>query len=297
MRKPHFELPLHFMLLPPVIIVLIYSYGPILGLVIAFQRYVPAKGISGSEWVGLDQFKYVFSLPDTMNVIMNTLSISVMKLAAGLVVPIAVALMLNEVRKHVFKRLVQTFIYFPYFLSWVLLGGILIDILSPERGVVNAMLGWVGVEPIYFLGDNGWFRYVLVITNEWKEFGFSTIVYLAALTGINPTLYEAAVIDGANRWRQTWHVTLPGIRPIIVLLMTLALGQVLNAGFDQVLNLYSPQVYESGDIIDTMVYRMGLLDAQFSVAAAVGLFKSAISLLLISVAYYLAYRLVHYRIF
>lgn len=296
-KKPHLELPLHAMLLPPVLIVLVYSYGPMLGLVIAFQRFIPAKGIQGSEWIGFKNFTYVFSLPDMMSVIANTLFISVMKIAAGLMVPILVAVLLNEVRKAVFKRAVQTFIYFPYFLSWVLLSGILIDVLSPEHGIVNRLLGYFGIEPIYFLGDNRWFPYMLVATNEWKEFGFNTIVYLAALTGINPTLYEAAVIDGAGRWRQTWHVTLPGMRPIIVLLSTLALGQVLNAGFDQVLNLYSPQVYESGDIIDTMVYRMGLLNAQYSVATAVGLFKSVFSLALISTAYFLAYRLARYRIF
>ncbi|RAV09770.1 ABC transporter permease [Paenibacillus contaminans] len=285
------------MLLPSVLIVLVYSYGPMLGLVIAFQRFIPAKGIQGSEWIGFKNFTYVFSLPDIMTVIANTLFISVMKIIAGLIVPILVAMLLNEVRKTAFKRAVQTFIYFPYFLSWLLLSGILIDVLSPEHGLVNRLLGYFGIAPIYFLGDNRWFPYVLVATNEWKEFGFNTIIYLAALTGINPTLYEAAVIDGAGRWRQTWHITLPGMRPILVLLLTLALGQVLNAGFDQVLNLYSPQVYESGDIIDTMVYRMGLLNAQYSVATAVGLFKSVISLALISTAYFLAYKLARYRIF
>lgn len=290
-------MPLHAMLLPSVLIVLVYSYGPMLGLVIAFQRFIPAKGILGSEWIGFKNFTYVFSLPDIMTVIANTLFISVMKIITGLLVPILVAMLLNEVRKTAFKRAVQTFIYFPHFLSWVLLSGILIDVLSPEHGLVNRLLGYFGIAPIYFLGDNRWFPYVLVATNEWKEFGFNTIIYLAALTGINPTLYEAAVIDGAGRWRQTWHITLPGMRPILVLLLTLALGQVLNAGFDQVLNLYSPQVYESGDIIDTMVYRMGLLNAQYSVATAVGLFKSVISLALISTAYFLAYKLARYRIF
>jgi len=196
-----------------------------------------------------------------------------------------------------FKRTVQTMIYLPNFLSWVILSGILLEILSPTTGIVNDLLAWLGFERIFFLGRADWFPAVMVISDVWKEFGFNTIVYLAALAGINPVLYEAAVIDGANRWRQTWHVTLPGMTPIIVLLATLSLGQVLNAGFDQIFNLYSPTVYETGDIIDTYVYRLGLANGQFGVATAVGLFKSVISLGLISLSYFLAYRFANYRIF
>lgn len=285
------------MVWPAVLIVFVYHYVPMGGLVMAFQKYIPVKGIRGSEWVGLRNFAYVFSLPSTMNVFWNTIFIAVMKIAAGLVAPIVTALLLNELRKAAFKRTVQTLIYLPHFLSWTILAGILIDILSPGQGIVNKALGWVGFGPIFFLGDNDWFPYTLVISNEWKEFGFGTIVYLAALAGIDPALYESAVMDGAGRWRQTWHITLPGIRPVIVLLTTLSLGQVLNAGFEQVFNLYSPYVYESGDIIDTMVYRMGLENMQYSIATAVGLLKSVVSLILISVSYLLAYRLANYRIF
>ncbi|RAV17919.1 ABC transporter permease [Paenibacillus contaminans] len=285
------------MLLPAVIIVLIYSYGPMFGIVIAFQKYVPVKGFFDSQWVGLKNFKYVFGLPDTLEVLWNTVFIASMKIVAGLTVPVLIALLLNEVSKTFIRRGVQTLIYLPHFLSWVILGGVLIDILSPSQGIFNAFLGWFGIKPIYFLGDNNWFPYVLVGSNEWKEFGFSTIVYLAALTGINPTLYEAAVVDGAGRLRQTWHITLPGMRPIIVLMATLSLGSILNAGFEQVFNLYSPQVYESGDIIDTYVYRMGLIAAQYGPATAIGLLKSVVSLFFISTAYFLAYRLANYRIF
>ncbi|RKN70702.1 ABC transporter permease [Paenibacillus ginsengarvi] len=285
------------MVLPAAVIVFIYHYIPMGGLVIAFQKYMPVKGIFGSEWVGLRNFTYIFSLPSTMEVLRNTIFIAVMKIAAGLVVPIVTALLLNELRKVAFKRTVQTLIYLPHFLSWTILAGILIDILSPGQGIVNKALGAVGIEPIFFLGDNSWFPFTIVISNEWKEFGFSTIVYLAALAGVDPALYESAVIDGAGRWRQTWHITLPGIRPVIILLMTLSLGQVLNAGFEQIFNLYSPYVYESGDIIDTMVYRIGLENGQYSIATAVGLLKSVVSLLLISVSYLLAYRLANYRIF
>lgn len=285
------------MILPGLILVLIYSYGPMVGLVIAFQKFIPAKGLFGSQWIGLDNFRYVLDLPGTMQVLWNTIFIAFMKIVAGLIVPIAVSLLLNELRKEFIKRGIQTMIYLPHFLSWIILGGVLIDILSPSTGIVNQVLQWFGFEPIYFLGDNKWFPYVLVISDVWKEFGFNTIVYLAALTSIDPTLYEAAIVDGANRWKQTIHVTLPGMMPIIILLTTLSLGNVLNAGFDQVFNLYSPQVYESGDIIDTFVYRIGLVDAQFGVATAVGLFKSVVSFIFISLSYFLAYRLANYRIF
>jgi putative aldouronate transport system permease protein len=291
------ELPLHVMLLPGVIIVLIYNYFPMGGIVMAFQNYIPTKGIAGSEWVGWSHFSYLFSLPDTKQVIGNTLYIAIMKIAAGLIAPIVVALLLNEVAKQWFKKTIQTLVYIPHFLSWIILGGILIDLLSPSEGVVNQLLTSLGFEPVFFLGDNAWFPFTLVISDTWKEFGFSTIVYLAALTGINPSLYESAAIDGASHWKRMLHITLPGMMPVIVLMATLSMGAVLNAGFDQVFVLYSPQVYESGDIIDTMVYRMGLIDMQYSAATAVGVFKSFTSLILISVSYWLAYRYANYRIF
>ncbi|MCQ6559427.1 ABC transporter permease [Paenibacillus mendelii] len=289
--------PLYAMLVPAIICVVIYSYIPLVGSVIAFQDFTPFKGWFGSDWVGLDQFRYAFELPDIWKIIRNTVVISLMKIVAGLFVPILFALLLNEINKMFVKRSIQTLIYLPHFLSWVILGGILIDILSPSEGMVNQLIKWLGFEPVFFLGDNRWFPYILVLTDTWKEFGFSTIVYLAALTGINPALYEAAVIDGAGRIKQTWHITLPGMIPIIVLMATLSLGNVLNAGFDQVFNLYSPQVYESGDVLDTLIYRVGLEDMQYSVATALGLVKSVVSFAFISISYWLAYRLANYRIF
>ncbi|RAV23073.1 ABC transporter permease [Paenibacillus contaminans] len=285
------------MILPSLIIVLIFSYGPMAGVVIAFKKFLPAKGIFSSPWVGWENFEYVMLMPDTMRVMTNTIVIAVMKMVLGLIVPVTAALLLNEVRKAAFRRTFQTLVYLPHFLSWVILSGILIDILSPTSGIVNQALGWFGIEPIYFLGDNHWFRFTIVLSDIWKEFGFGTIVYLAALTGISPTLYEAAEADGAGRLRQIWHISLPGMTPIVVLMAVLSLGNILNAGFDQIFNLYSPQVYESGDIIDTLVYRLGLQQFQYGVATAVGLFKSVISFILISVSYYLAYRLANYRIF
>ena len=296
-KKWKIQLPLHLMIIPGLIAILIFSYIPMVGVVIAFQDFMPAKGLFGSEWTGLENFKYMVALPGFYNILWNTIFIAVMKIIAGLIVPVTIAILLNEIRREMFKRAIQSLIYLPYFLSWVILSGILIDILSPSKGVVNLFLQWLGFDPIFFLGDNRWFPYTLVVSNEWKEFGFSTIVYLAAISGINPSLYEAAVVDGANRWRQTWHVTLPGMLPIIILMATLSIGSILNAGFEQVFNLYSPVVYESGDIIDTFVYRVGLVEAQYGLATAVGLFKSVISLILISVSYFMAYRFANYRIF
>lgn len=296
-RRRISEAPLHWMLIPGLVLVIIYQYGPMFGVVMAFQDFIPARGFFNSEWVGLGNFRFVMSLPNTWEVVWNTIFIATMKIVAGLVAPIVTALLLNEVGKTLFKRGIQTAIYLPHFLSWVIIGGILIDILSPSTGIVNNFLGIFGVDPIYFLGSNSWFPYVMVISDTWKEFGFATIVYLAALTSIDPALYEAAAVDGAGRIRQTWHVTLPGILPIIILLGTLSLGSILNAGFEQIFILYSPQVYESGDIIDTLVYRMGLVQFQYGPAAAIGMLKSLVSFVLISLAYFLAYRLAKYRIF
>ncbi|RAP75654.1 ABC transporter permease [Paenibacillus montanisoli] len=288
---------LHLMILPGLVMIVLFSYLPMAGLSIGFQNFIPTKGLFGSDWIGFDNFEYVFTMPDTTTVIRNTIIIAVLKMIAGLIVPIIVALLLNEVVKAVYKRVIQTIIYLPHFLSWIILSGILIDVLSPSNGIVNQFLSIFGVKPIFFLGTPEWFRPSLIVSDVWKEFGFSTIVYLAALTSINPALYEAAEMDGAGRWKQTWHITLPGMAPIVILLATLSLGNILNAGFDQVFNLYSPVVYETGDIIDTYVYRLGLINFQFGIATAVGLFKSVVSFILISASYFLAYRFANYRIF
>ncbi|KDE48478.1 MULTISPECIES: sugar ABC transporter permease [unclassified Geobacillus] len=288
---------LHVMLLPALIIVLIFQYVPMLGLVMAFQDYEPWLGFFHSPWVGLEHFRTMFEYEDARQVIWNTLVISTLKIIFNLGVPLAFALLLNEVYVMKFKRTVQTIVYLPHFLSWVILGGILIDMLSPEGGIVNRFLSIFGVKPIFFLGDNDWFRTVVVVTDVWKECGFNTIVFLAALTSINPSLYEAAIVDGANRWQQTIYITLPSMLPIIIVVGTLSLGNILNAGFDQILNLYNPLVYKTGDIIDTYVYRVGLLNGDFSYATAVGLFKSVISFILVVTGYRLAYKYANYKIF
>ena len=288
---------LDIMVLPALILVIIFCYLPMFGIIIAFQDFNPAMGFIRSKFVGLYYFRYMFSLPNFYLIVRNTIFISFMKTVTGLVIPIVVTLLLNEIKLTWLKRSIQTSIYLPYFLSWVIVGGMMIDLLSPSNGIVNQFLSLFGVEPIYFLGNTKLFPYVMVVSNVWKEFGFSTVLYLAALTGISPSLYEASYVDGANRWKQTLHITLPGLRPTIVILATLSLANILNAGFEQVFNLYSPQVYETGDIIDTFVYRSGFLDAQFSFATAVGLFKSIISCIFISTAYYISYKYADYKIF
>ena len=292
------ELPLHLMMLPSVVLVFIFSYIPLYGLTIAFKKFNPARGLFGDNpWCGLDNFRYIFSIPDIDRVFMNTVIIAVAKIVLGTVVSIGVALLLNECRNRFVKRSVQTFIYFPYFISWIILGGIMQDILSPSDGIINQIIMALGFEPVYFLGDNNVFQGTLIWSDVWRNFGYNSIVYLAAITGIDPALYEAAAIDGAGRWKQTLYITLPGMSTIIILMCILNLGNVLNAGFDQVFNLYSVQVYESGDIIDTLVYRIGLLQAQFGPSTAVGLLKSVISFVLISVAYLVAWKKYDYKIF
>ena len=297
-RISGYELPLHLMLIPGILIIFIFHYIPLGGLVIAFQRFVPAKGLFGNQkWVGLQNFEYIFSMPNTINVLTNTVVIAGAKIVLNLIIPITVALMLNELQSSKLKRTVQTVIYFPHFLSWIIFGSIIMDLLSPQNGIVNKLLGALGTDPIFFLGDNRYFRQTIIWTDIWKNFGYGTVVYMASITSIDPTLYEAAAIDGANRWQQTRHVTLPGMRMIIVLMMVLSLGNVLNAGFDQIYNMYSPIVYETGDIIDTMVYRLGMENAKYSPAAAVGIFKSVVSMVFISASYYVADRFFDYRLF
>lgn len=289
--------PLHFMVMPAFLIAVIFQYAPMPGLVMAFQDYKPWLGFAGSRWVGLEQFRLMIEFDDARQVILNTFVIAVLKIIFQLVVPFVFALLLNEVRQIAFKRTVQTLVYMPHFLSWVILGGILIDMLSPSGGLVNQLLGLFGVEPIFFLGSGNWFRFTVIASDVWKEFGFGTIIFLAALSGVDPSLYEAAVIDGANRWKQVIYITLPSLVPIAIVVMTLSLGNILNAGFDQIFNLYNPLVYDKGDIIDTYVYRKGLLGGSFSFGAAVGMFKSVISMVLILLSYRLAYKFAHYRIF
>lgn len=290
--------PLHVFMLPAVLLALIFNYAPLPGILMAFMDFKPYLGFLDSAWVGFEQFSRMIEFDDAKQVIWNTLIISALKIVFNLIIPIIFALLLNEIRKTLFKRSIQTLVYLPHFLSWVILGGILLDMLSTDGGIINNMLNTLfGIDPIFFLGDGNWFRFTVVISDVWKDFGYGAIIFLAALAGISPDLYEAATIDGANRFKQVLYITLPSLIPIIVVVATLALGNTLNAGFDQIFNLYNPLVYDKGDIIDTYVYRMGLLGGQYSFATAVGLFKSVIGFVLIVTGYRLAYKYANYRIF
>lgn len=274
------QLSFHSMLLPGVVLLLIFSVAPMFGIVMAFQDFVPAKGILGSSFVGLKYFKFMFALPDSRQIFANTLIIAIGKIIFNMIIAVLFALLLNEIRVRSIKRCVQTIVYLPHFLSWVVLSTVVINMFSFE-GPINQFLGVFGVKPILFLGSNTWFRPVIIATDVWKEFGYNSIIYLAALTGIDTGLYEAASIDGASRWKQTLHITLPSILPTIMLMCILNMSSILSAGFDQIYNLYNPFVYQTGDIIDTYVYRVGLVQRQYSLGTAVGLMKSAVSFILI----------------
>lgn len=285
----------HVLLIPGLIVTAIFCYYPLYGLVLAFQKYNPALGFA-SKWVGFKNFDFVFSQPYFTRTIWNSFYMSVMKIAFNILVAVVFALLLNEVRNTKVKRVFQTLVYAPNFLSWVIVAGLMNDILS-QNGIVNQFLSLFGLGPVGFLSSPSVFPWTMIITDVWKGFGFGTVVYLAALTAIDPGLYEAACLDGATRWKQTIYITLPMLIPTIILMLVLSLGSVMNAGFDQIYNMYSPIVYETGDIIDTYVYRLGIQQAQYSVGTAVGLFKSLISSALVMISYILADKVAGYRIF
>ncbi len=295
-KKRGGQLEYHLMMAPGIIFLIIFSFIPMFGIIMAFQDYIPAKGILGSEWVGLENFKYMLQIPDSMKILRNTVVIAVGKIIFGTLVPIIFALLLNEIRLKWAKKSIQTIVYLPNFLSWAVLAAVFINIFD-YHGPVNNFLQGLGMDPILFLGSNEWFRSIIISTDVWKGFGYGAIVYLAALTGIDPGLYEASSIDGANRFKQLLHVTLPGILPTIMLISALNLGNILNAGFDQIFALYNPIVYETGDVIDTYVYRVGLLGQQYSFATAIGLLKSVVSCILILSANQLSKKLANMRIF
>lgn len=275
---------------------ILFNIVPMIGIVMAFENYDPVKGFFRSDFIGLENFQYLFSMSDSRRVIVNTIIIAVSKLVLNVIVPLVFALLLNEIRKMKFKKIVQTVVYLPHFLSWVILASIFLELFS-FRGAFNTIVSAFGVEPKIWFAEEKYFRQLVIFSDVWKEFGYNAVIYLAALTGVSQDLYEAAAIDGCSRLKAVWHITLPGIAPTIVVVAVLGLGNVLNAGFDQVFNLYSPLVYSTGDILDTWVYRMGLLNVQFSLATAAGLFKSAISFILIVVSYIIAYKAADYKIF
>ena len=288
--------PLYVMLLPGMLLLFLFRYLPAYGIAVAFERFNPALGILKSQWVGLDNFVHLVRLPEFWQITYNTFFIAIGKVIALQFCAIVFALSLNEVGSRYFKRSIQTIVYLPHFLSWVVLGGLMIDLLG-STGLVNIWLRSSGIAPIIFLGSNDWFRPTLGLTYLWQEVGWAAIIYLAALTGIDPTLYEAAAIDGASPWQRIRYITLPGIRTTVILIAILSLGNVVDAGFDQVLNLYNPSVYRTGDILDTFVFRAGIQSAQFGLATAVGLFKSVARLVLVAIGYWLASKQGDFQIF
>lgn len=268
-------------LLPAIIIVFLFSYKPIYGIIIAFKDYKPRRGILGSEWVGFDHFRRMFSYGNFGQLMYNTLHISLLKLAFGMFCTLILALLFNELKNRRFKRVVQSVSYLPHFISWVILGGLIRELFSPTRGVINEIIKAFGGTPIYFLANANYFVFLLVITHVWQSVGWGTIIYLAAISAIDQEQYESAIIDGANRFQRTLFITIPSIMPTVVTLLVLNLGGILNAGFDQIFNLYNSQVLSVADILDTYVYRVGLLKFDYSYSAAIGLFKNAIGIVMV----------------
>ncbi|NIK68637.1 ABC transporter permease subunit [Paenibacillus sp. BK720] len=273
----------YLMALPVVAYYIIFHYGPMYGLQIAFKDFQPSEGIWGSAWVGFEHFQNFFNGIYFWRLIKNTILLNAYELLFGFPAAIILALLLNEIRKSSFKRIVQSISYLPHFISIVVVAGMMVDFLS-RTGLVNQLLGSFGAQPIDFLMEEGWFRFLYVSSGIWQGVGWGSIIYLAAISGIDPTLYEAARIDGAGRWRQTLNVTLPGIMPTIVILLILQMGNMMSVGSEKVLLLYNPLTYSTADVISTYVYRKGVLEASYSFTAAVGLFNSVISFILIVAA-------------
>jgi putative aldouronate transport system permease protein len=272
---------MYFLLLPGVLYFVIFKYLPMAGLVMAFQDYKPHLGLLESPWVGLKHFERFFSEPQFWMLFRNTLLLAVYNLVFFFPLPIVLALMLNEVRKEMFKRFVQTIVYLPHFVSWVVAVGIFYVLFTTEGGVVNEFIARLGMEKIPFLLSEEWFRTMIVSQSIWKEAGWGTIIFLAALSGVDLQLYEAARMDGAGRWRQLWHITLPAIRSTIVILFILRLGSFLDTGFEHIFLMLNSMNREVGEVFDTYVYLKGLTQAQYSYSAAVGMFKSLVGLLLV----------------
>ncbi|WP_241242713.1 ABC transporter permease [Paenibacillus whitsoniae] len=272
------------MLLPVFAFYVLFKYWPMGGLIIAFKSYNLGDGILHSPWVGFDNFKQLFSTPNTLEIIWNTFWLSFLSLVFGFPVPIILAVMLNEIRRAWYKKWIQTIVYLPHFFSWVIVSGIVLSLFATDYGTINKVLKLFSIEPITFLYESKSWVTIFVGSGVWKEMGFSTIIYLAALTTIDPSLYESASMDGATKFRQIWHITLPGIRHTIILLLILAMGRIMEVGFDQVYNLQNSAVADVSEVISTYIYKMGLGNAQFSLTTAMGLFESVISCSLVLIA-------------
>lgn len=286
---------IYLMLIPVIIYYGIFHYGPMYGLLIAFKDFGIAVGVWDSPWVGFTHFQNFFENPYFWRLLRNTLMISFYELVFAFPAPIILALLLNEIRLILFKRIVQTISYLPHFISIVVVAGMLVDFVARD-GLINNILGFLGIEPIAFLQNPGWFRSIYVSSGIWQGIGWGSIIYLAAMSSIDPTLYDAARIDGAGRWKQTLHITIPGIMPTIVILLILNIGSILAVGSEKIILLYNPLTYETADVISTYVYRKGILGADFGYSAAVGLFNSVISFILLVVANTISKRVSEHRL-
>ena len=288
---------LHVMLLPAVIFTAVFAYLPMFGLIMAFQDFKPLLGFAKSKFVGFDQFAYIFTMPSFRQAFVNTFIIAFFKIILSILVPLILSLMLNEVVKSWFKRSVQTIVFTPYFFSWAILAGMLLEIFAYDGIINNVLQSLFNIEPIAFLVSNKYFRTIIIASDVWKGMGYNTVLLLAAITNVDAALYEAARVDGASRWQQVLHVTLPSILPMVAVLTVLGLGGILNAGFEQILVMYNPTVEKTVDILDTLVYRLGIAGHQYSAAAAMGLFKSVVSLIFVGLSYWILYKKSDYRVF
>ncbi len=278
------EWQIYVMLLPTIIWFLVFLYKPMYGLQIAFKDYSIFRGVDGSPWIGWEHFETLFSNDQFIRAVKNTITISFYNLLFGFPAPIILALMFNEVLHASYKRTAQTIVYLPHFISSVIIAGIVITAFSPTVGVINAVIGWFGLDPIYFLTQPQWFRPIFVGTGIWQEAGFGSIVFLAAIAGVNPSLYESAAMDGANRWQMMWKITIPSILPTILIMLIIRIGNIMEVSFELVVLLYQPSTYETADVVNTWVYRQGLQSGQYDLAAAAGLFNAVVAFVLVMTA-------------
>ena len=284
------EWQLYVMLLPTIIWLLVFLYKPMYGLQIAFKDYSIFRGIAGSPWVGFEHFETLFSSDQFLRALRNTFIISFYSLLFGFPVPILLALMFNEVLNQTFKKSAQTIVYLPHFISSVIIAGIVITAFSPSAGIVNTIIGWFGLDPVYFLTKPEWFRPIFIGTGIWQEAGFQSIVYLAAIAGVSPTLYESAVVDGASRWQMMWKITIPSIMPTIIIMLIIRIGNILEVSFEMIILLYQPATYETADVVNTFIFRQGLQSGQYDFAAAAGLFNASVAFILVMTANTIAKR-------
>ncbi|MEP2531469.1 ABC transporter permease subunit [Shimia sp.] len=278
------EWQLYAMLLPTIIWLLVFLYKPMYGLQIAFKDYSIFRGVAGSAWIGLEHFENLFNNDQFLRALKNTIIMSAYGLLFGFPVPIFLALMFNEVLNQTFKKSAQTIVYLPHFISSVIIAGIVITSFSPSAGIVNTMLGWFGIDAIYFLTKPEWFRPIFIGTGIWQEAGFQSIVYLAAIAGVSPTLYESAVVDGASRWQMMWKITIPSIMATIIIMLIIRIGNILEISFEMIILLYQPATYETADVVNTFIYRQGLQGGQYDFAAAAGLFNAVVAFILVMTA-------------